>query len=153
MKVLPLLFVLSSCAGMYRPVLPIEKRTLEYTVTSNLRDENIFQNIKFWLPTQLKSNYQLIQAEDKSTGRISGNAFIPCNELPGSSITPQSIEFQYLISIKDKNISIKLSNQRIYMPDMVSDSKETNLFNDESQTSGTKICFDKLIKDMESAIK
>jgi hypothetical protein len=142
---------LFGCAGMMRQPLPNEFRTTSYTFNSTKNKLDLYQSIKFWLPTTIKSNGQLIQAEDKDSGKISGTGYIPCRELPGSLMAEQLIEFQYLVSATNKKLEIKFFNQRIYVANANHNNKDVNLFNDKSQLEGAKSCFDKLtlpIKDL-----
>jgi len=147
------LFLLFSCAGMMRQPLPIEKRTSDYNIDSAKKKLEIYQAVKFWLPTSLNSHNQLIQAEDKDSGSLAGTAYIPCTELPGSSMAAQSIEFQYKAVASDKRLKLTLYNQRIYVPEDKYASKEDNIFNDDSQVKGVKTCLDRIVASLGDSIK
>ncbi len=151
-----LLFAISivfvGCAGMMRQPLPVSERTTSYSFNSNKKRLELYQAAKFWLPTAFKSNGQIIQAEDKDTGKISGTGYIPCKELPGSSMANQFIEFQYLVNSSDKKLDIKFSNQRIFVPEDTYATKDDNIYNDKSQISGVKSCLDQLSNSLKDSI-
>lgn len=146
-------FSVSSRAGMMAKPLSQEIRTTEFNLNSTKIKSDNYQIAKFWLPTVLKSNSQLIQAEDKETGMISGTAYIPCSDLPGSLIVRQSIEFQYLIKASEKTVNIKFFNQRIYSSESNYGTKDTNIYNDESQVPAVKVCLTSLSKELEDRLK
>jgi hypothetical protein len=143
---------LVGCAGMMRKPLPIEQRTTVYAQPFTIDKAEAFKKVKFWLPLNVKSEGQLIKAEDANSGMIAGDAYIKCDELPGSSMVDQQLGFSFLVEVDKKSANLKFTDQRITTPGADGQLGKVNTFNDSSQIEGAKKCLDILRESFKKSL-
>ncbi len=154
-KVILFVFImnlLSSCAGMNRSPLPIEQRTTSYNSPHKMDKGEAFKKTKFWLPLNMKSQGQLIKAEDAASGMIAGEGFIECADIIGSSFADQRLGFSYLVEVDKNTVKIKFTDQRITVPGSDDFYQNQNIFNDDSQIEGVKKCLDRMSGNLKTSL-
>ncbi len=129
----------ASCAGLMRKPLPMDKRTVEFINNHARTKSDAYSKAKFWVPLSIKSSGQLIKAEDPQAGMIAGDGEILCDKIVGSFFAAQHIKFKFLIQVTPKDIKIKYTDQEIITSE-AEEGLKTNIFNDETQIDGVRIC-------------
>lgn len=152
MKIVFLAVFLSSCAGMMRDPLPIAQRTTEFEFKHELSKKEAFIRAKFWLPTNINSDGQLIKAEDINSGMIAGAGHILCKEIVYSFMSKQFLGFNFTVRASENTVKIKFGDQIIFIPDQYTKRKEDNIFNDKTQIEGVGKCLSKLGDSLKNAL-